>query len=282
MTFDQGGWLVCEVKYDRPIGEVLDELDHAGLANRLRAARQLADDLRPRSAGGRGARARARRPGVALGPASRRPRSISGAPADRPRREALEKALGSEPNPRVRRASRSRSARRICRRSDAALRKAIETDRAEDVIGAAEISLGRIGGSGDEGLSDRSSSRASSRWWDSIRVGAVQGLGKLEDPSLATVFSGYTDPKYVQELRAAAVAGWAAAAPDDPKLAERLRALTSDRNRSIREDAVEASRRAAPRVRSARFCGRSRATRIPTIARFATEGVEETEKFVKR
>src|SRR5206468_5946200 len=45
VTFDKGGWLVGEVKYTRPIGEALDELDHGDLAARLRAARQLADDF---------------------------------------------------------------------------------------------------------------------------------------------------------------------------------------------------------------------------------------------
>ncbi|MFY9550112.1 MAG: M1 family metallopeptidase, partial [Thermoanaerobaculia bacterium] len=46
VTFDKGGWLVCEVKYDRPIAEVLAEVSGADLAGRLRAVRQLADDFR--------------------------------------------------------------------------------------------------------------------------------------------------------------------------------------------------------------------------------------------
>ena len=33
-----------------------------------------------------------------------------------------------------------------------------------------------------------------SRWWDSVRLGALLGLGKLGDPSLATTFSKYTAP----------------------------------------------------------------------------------------
>ena len=106
------------------------------------------------------------------------------------------------------------------------------------MIGAAEISLGRLGAPGTKDYLTRQLSRPS-RYWDSIRIGALVGLGKLEDPALVPLFDSYLDPKYVQEVRAAAVAGWTAAAPDDPKLAERLRVLTNDRNRQIRENAVE-------------------------------------------
>ncbi len=45
VTFDKGGWLVCEVKYPRPIEDVLAELSGADLAGKLRAARQLAEDF---------------------------------------------------------------------------------------------------------------------------------------------------------------------------------------------------------------------------------------------
>ena len=106
------------------------------------------------------------------------------------------------------------------------------------MIGAAEISLGRLGAAGTKEYLTRQLSRPS-RYWDSIRIGALVGLGKLEDPALVPLFDSYLDPKYVQEVRGAAVAGWTAAAPDDPKLAERLRVLTNDRNRQIRENAVE-------------------------------------------
>ena len=45
VTFDKGGWLVCEVRYERSIEEVFDELAAGDLAARLRAARQLGDDF---------------------------------------------------------------------------------------------------------------------------------------------------------------------------------------------------------------------------------------------
>ncbi len=53
-----------------------------------------------------------------------------------------------------------------------------------------------------------------SRWWDSVRLGALIGLGKLGDPSLAATFAKYTAPGYVQDVRIAALNGWLAAAPE--------------------------------------------------------------------
>src|SRR5689334_16616339 len=237
VTFDKGGWLVAEVKYDRPIGEVLDELEGGDLAARLRAARQLADDY------GRDARAVAALARVLADPAShwglKQEAALDlgragGADAAR----ALEKALASDANPRVRRAVAIGLGECGQASSAAALRRAIESDRAEAVIGASAISLGRLGGAGTKDYLVRQLSRPS-RWWDSIRVSALTGLGKLRDASLAPVFAPYTDAQYVQDVRAAAVAAWADAAPDDPKLAEALRRLSSDRNRTIRVDAVK-------------------------------------------
>ena len=109
----------------------------------------------------------------------------------------------------------------------------------------------------------------------------MAGLGKLRDASLASVFAPYTDAQYVNDVRAAAVAAWADSAPDDPKLAEALRRLTSDRNRTIREDAVK--RLGALHHESDLPLLRELAgDPDPTIAFFAKEGVEDTEKFVKK
>jgi HEAT repeat protein len=279
VTFDEGGWLVGEVKYDRPIGEVLDELDHAGLANRLRAARQLADDF------GRDPTAVAALARTLADPAThwglKQEAALDlgragGADAAR----ALEKALASDANPRVRRAVAIGLGECGQASSAAALRRAIESDRAEDVIGASAISLGRLGGAGSKDYLVRQLSRPS-RWWDSIRVSALMGLGKLRDASLAPVFAPYTDAQYVQDVRAAAVAAWADAAADDPRLAEALRRLSSDRNRTIRVDAVKrlgALHHEADLPLLRELAGDP----DPTIAFFANEGVEGTEKFLRK
>ena len=279
VTFDKGGWLVCEVRYERPVGEVLDELGRGDLAARLRAARQLADDF------GRDPRAAAALARVLADPAAhwglKQEAALDlgragGAEAAR----ALEKALSTEPNPRVRRAVALGLGACGEASSAAALKRAIETDRAEDVIGASEISLGRLGAPGAKDYLVKQLPR-SSRWFDGIRVAALMGLGKLEDPALAPVFESYTAANYVQDVRAAAVAGWAAAAPDDPKLAERLRQFTSDRNRAIREDAVK--RLGALHHESDLALLRELSTDPdPTVAEFARSAIEGIEGFTMK
>ena len=279
VTFDKGGWLVCEVKYERPIGEVLDELDHGDLAARLRAARQLADDY------GRDPRAVAALSRVLADPSShwglKQEAALDlGRAGGAASARTLEKALAGDADPRVRRAVAIGLGTCGEPSSSAALRRAVESDRAEDVVGASAIALGRLGAPGTKEYLAKQLSR-DSRWWDSIRVSAVTGLGKLEDPSLAATFAGYTDPKYVQELRSAALAGWSAAAPDDPRLAARLRELTADRNRTIREDAVKGLA-ALHHESDLALLRELEGDPDPTIAQFAKEGAEETEKFVKK
>jgi aminopeptidase N len=279
VTFDKGGWLVAEVKYDRPIGEVLDELDHGDLAARLRAARQLADDY------GRDSRAVAALARLLADPAThwglKQEAALDlGRAGGSAAAQALEKGLSSEANPRVRRAVALALGGFGDESAAAALRHAVETDKAEDVVGASAISLGRIGGAGTKEFLVRQLSR-DSRWFDSIRVSAVTGLGKLEDPSLAGTFAGYVDPKYVQDLRSAAIAAWAAASPDDPKLAEALRTMTSDRNRSIRENAIK-KLAALHHESDLALLRELEADPDPSIAYFAKSGVEETEGFLKK
>ena len=149
----------------------------------------------------------------------------------------MTKALAAS-DPRVRRAAALALGNAGEASASDALRRAVESDRAEDVVAAAEISLGRLQAPGTKEYLMRQLARES-RWWDSVRLGALLGLGKLGDPSLATTFSKYTAPGYVQDVRIAALNGWLAVAPNDPNLAANLRTLTADRNRSVRLAAIQ-------------------------------------------
>ncbi|MGH9366149.1 MAG: M1 family aminopeptidase, partial [Thermoanaerobaculia bacterium] len=235
VTFDKGGWLVCEIKYERLIEEVLEELAKGDLAARLRAARQLADDF------GREPRAVAALERVLQNPAAhwglRQEAAVNlGRAGGDAASQALAKGL-SDRDRRVRRAAAVALGECGAASSAAALRKAVESDAAEDVAAAAAISLGRLGSPGTKEFLTRQLSRES-RWWDSIRLGALTGLARLRDASLAGTFEAFVDPKHRQAVRMAALDGWRGAAPDDPRLAERLREFTSDRNRQVREEAI--------------------------------------------
>ena len=278
VTFDKGGWLVCEVNQARPIGEVLEEFAHGDLAARLRAARQLGQDF------ARDPQAAAALSRTLADPAAhwglRQESAMDlGTIGGEPALAALEKAL-TDGDRRVRRAAALALGGTGSAAAAGSLRRAIETDSAEDVVAAAEISVGRLDVAGARDLLRKQLSRRS-RYWDSIRIGALIGLGKIADASLASLFDPYTDPKYCQQVRAAAIEGWAKSAPDDASLAGRLRQFTSDRNRQIREDAIQ------------RLAGLHHESDLPLfrklsmdpdpdIAQFGRDGVEEIEAFLAK
>ena len=283
VTFDKGGWLVCEVKYDRPIGEVLDELDHGDLA--AACVRRASSPTTSAATRERWRRSRA----LLADPATHWGLKQEAA-LDLGRAGGARRGAGPREGPDVG-ASRTRACAApsalglgACGEasSAAALRRAIETRprggrhrRLRDLPRAASA----VPGTKDYLV--RQLSR-SSRWCDSIRVSALMGLGKLRGPvARRRCSTAYTDAKYVQDVRAAAVAAWASAAPDDPKLAERLRQLTSDRNRSIREDAVKRLG-ALHHESDLPLLRELEGDPDPTIAQFAREGVEGTEAFVKK
>ena len=275
VTFDKGGWLVCETRYERPIEEVLDELARGDLAAKLRSARQLADDFPrdPRTAPALAAvladasahwglrQEAALDLGAAGGESAARELTKALADHDRRIRRAAVIALG---------ASGSESAA-------PALRRAIESDAAEDVVAAAEIALATRRAPGTKDFLTRQLSRTS-RWWDVVRYGAVAGLAKLRDPSLVPTFAAATDAKNNQDVRLAALDGWRDAAPDDPKLAARLRELASDRNRQVRESAIQ---RLAERHHGEDrvLFGGLASDPDPTIAEYGREAIDDLDAF---
>ena len=103
----------------------------------------------------------------------------------------------------------------------------------------AAAGVGKLRGSGARVFLERQLPRPSA-WWDAIQLGVVQGLAALQDPGLAPVFERYVDPRYSRQLRQAALQGWVASAPDDPRLPVRLRELARDRNLVIRDAALNA------------------------------------------
>jgi HEAT repeat protein len=112
-----------------------------------------------------------------------------------------------------------------------------------------------------------------------VRLGALLGLGKLGDPSLAATFARYTAPGYVQEVRLAALNGWEAAGPEDPKLAAALRDLTSDRNRSVRLAAIQKLGK-LHRTGDRPLLEALAKDPDPNVVQFANDGLEELDGFV--
>jgi aminopeptidase N len=277
VVFDRGGWLVAEVHVARGLDEVRHILDRGSLAQKLRAARQLATDF-PRRPETPHVLARVladetahwglrQEAAIDLG-------TVGGAGAV----EALARGL-KDPDRRVRRSTAVALGNTRGEAAAAALQKAIETDDAEDVVAAAAASLGRSHAPGARKVLLAQLDR-SSRWWDAIRVGALTGLAELEDSSLAPTFSEWTGPDHGEDLRRAALDGWVRAAPDDPALAVRLRELGSDLNRNVRLDAL-AKLGQLHRADDLAFLREVAAEDDdPDIARVARDAAETIESFV--
>jgi aminopeptidase N len=237
VTFDKGGWAVAEVRFPRTLAELRAQLEGGGLAEQLRAARQLAvdhasapeavaelaRDLASTSAHWGLRQEAALDLGRMHAPGTVEPLVAAAGDADRRVRRAAAVALADVGGP----------------RAAATLRRLVESDPAEDVAGAAAFSLGRMGGPDAAAFLKRQLAR-DSHWWDVIRLGALLGLGQVADPGLAPELSRFTDERWPRPVRVAALQGWLRAAPDDPALGPRLRELARDRNRSVRQAALQA------------------------------------------
>ncbi len=279
VAFDKGGWLVAEVAHARPLKEVLAQLARGGVSEELRAARELEEDY-PRRLEATAALARmVADPKAYWGLRQEAARGL-GAMGGETARTALLGAL-RDPDARVRRAGALALGEAGGRGSVDALRRAVETDQAEDVAAVAARSLGRLHASGAAEFLKAQLARES-RWWGAIRLGALLGLAELEDPGLVPVFRAYAEPSQVREVRVAALESWARIAPADPALNSRLRELASDRNMAVREAAI-AKLGEMHRVEDLAFLRDFAARELdPDLAEEARSRAEEIEAFVKK
>jgi HEAT repeat protein len=77
------------------------------------------------------------------------------------------------------------------------------------------------------------------RYHDIFRLAALQGLAELEDPALVETFAAHVGPDFSQDVRLAAVDGWARAAPQDPALSRALQTIAGDPDYTLRGSAIE-------------------------------------------
>jgi aminopeptidase N len=279
VVFDKGNWIVGEIRFERPLEERVYLLEHGELAERLRAARQIVQE-HPRRPETTTALARVIADKKAHWGIRQEAAQGLGAVGGVAAVSALVKA-GVDPDPRLRRAAAFGLGAAGGPEAEATLRKLVQIDTAEDVVATAAYNLGRMRAAGSVEFL-KAQLRRDSRWWEAIRTGALMGLAEREDPALAAVFATYVDPGFPRSLRVAALTGWHRAAPGDPALAARLRELTEDRNRNVRQAALEklgTLHRAEdlPFLRALVM-----AEPDPSLAHTAREALEEIEAFLPK
>ncbi|MBK5257781.1 MAG: HEAT repeat domain-containing protein [Vicinamibacteria bacterium] len=231
VVFDKGGWLVADVRFDRSLDEWLYQLAHGGLAEQLRAARQLGQEFRHRREAVSALVDELADKNAHWGLRQEAARGL-GLIGDESAAKALIGAL-RDPDRRVRRGVAVALAGGAGgRETDEALKAAVTGDPAEDVVAATAASLGKRQASGAREFLAAQVERGS-RWWDVIRAGALTGLSEFEDASMVATFARHVDATENIDVRLAALKGWARAAPEDRALAGRLRDFTRDPNRSM-------------------------------------------------
>ncbi len=236
VVVDKGNWLIADIHQEQRVEELVYQLQHGDLAAALRAARQLANDYgRDRVAIDALAEVLADRDAhwgirqeaaLDLG-------DMGGTVAV----AALVSAL-DDSNSRVRRAVAIGLGHAGTKASAEALEKAIRTDSAEEVIGAAAIALGKMRAPSAKATLVAQLDR-DSRYYDVIRHSALTGLAELEDESLAPLFARYVDASFNHDVRTAAIEGWASAVPYDAALQRTLRELANDPDFGLRGTALE-------------------------------------------
>lgn len=276
VTVDRGNWLVADIQQQRSLDETVHALTRGDLAAALRAARQLAGE-HPRSP-------------VAVA-------AMASVLSDRDRHWGLrqEAALGlgdmgsegtvnalirsmADPDPRIRRAVALGLGRAGGERAAAALKDAVTIDPDEEVAGAAAWSLGALHVPGAAALLVRQLDRPSA-YYDYRRISALAGLAELEDPALAGTFTRYTDSRYLRETRLIALEGWIRAAPGDPALPGRLRAMARDDDPELRASAL-AHLGSLHRVEDLPFLeGYAAGEADPNLAKAAREAAELIRRF---
>ena len=236
VVVDKGNWLIADIHQEQRAEELVYQLRHGDLAAALRAARQLANDY------SRDTLAIEALADVLADPKAhwgfRQEAALDlGAMGGTAAVAALISAL-DDPNSRVRRAVAIGLGRAGGETSAKALEKAINSDSAEEVIGAAAIALGKMRAPSATAVLVAQLDR-DSRYYDVIRHSALTGLAELEDESLAPLFARYVDESFNHDVRTAAIEGWARAAPYDATLQHVLRELANDPDFGIRGTALE-------------------------------------------
>jgi len=236
VVVDKGNWLIAEIHQDQSAEELIYLLEQGELAAALRAMQQLAQDYGREPQAVKALIEVLGDGGVHWGlrqEAALNLGTMGGAAAV----AALKSGL-ADPNSRIRRAVAIGLGRAGGEASAKALEKAITSDSAEEVIGAAAIALGNMRAPSAKAVLTAQLDRES-RYYDVIRQSAITGLAELEDESLAPLFARYVDSRFSHKLRGAAIEAWVHAAPQDETLQSALRKLANDPDPQIRGIALK-------------------------------------------
>ena len=206
VVFDKGGWLVSETRQERPLEEALRQLAGGGLAEKLRAARESRERFPRRPEAVAALAAILADPARALGapPGGGRRTSDAWAESRRWRRSSARRA---DPDPRARRAVAHGLAAAGGAAADAALRRMVETDAAEDVVAVAAAGVGTLRRAGRPRVPRAPARRARRRGGTPSSSAWSRAWPTWRTPPSAPVFERYVDPRVLAHAPAGRARG---------------------------------------------------------------------------
>lgn len=117
------------------------------------------------------------------------------------------------------------------------LEKTIRSDRQNDVVATAIVSLAKVAGKEAITFIRRHMNRPA--WYDEVTIAAMEAFEEIAEASLAKDISPYAGEKYNQDVRRAALRAWKSCAPDDPDLHATLLEMLDSAPHAIKLAAVE-------------------------------------------
>jgi len=217
VSFDGGGELVAELKFDKKINELLYQTKHDELPGQIWALRQLAERYPHRAETAQviseilagdafwGLKAEA-----VLQSGSLRTPSAG---------QIITSAL-QNPEYRIRKAAVLAIADFGGSEAAEALMSVIEHDSHSDVVGTAIVVLAKTDPDVDIDFIRRQMKRPA--WYSEITIACMNAFGILGQENLVYEIKPFTTEEYNQQLRMAALEAWESCAPGDPELHKAL------------------------------------------------------------
>jgi len=235
VSFDGEGDLVAEVVFEKPLDELVYQARHDALPGRLRALEQMAERF-PGFPATRAALAAALSEDPFWGARAEAARLLG---TVRDAGDLVETALAAG-DARVRKGA-VLALRAIGPTAAARLRQVVESDPDTTVAATALVALAHADPALEASYLERQAERPA--WNEVLRQGAVVAAKELARADLVPLCRSSAAPAHNQHVRAAALAAWEAAAPDDPDLAATLLELAQGPIRQLRLYALEAAGR---------------------------------------
>jgi aminopeptidase N len=233
VSFDGEGDLVAEVRFPKPIDELIYQAQNDALPGRLCAVSELAWKFptHPQTVSTLSALITGNAFWGLKAEAAYQLGAVRTPPAER----VLAQVLKST-DYRVRKAAVLALPKFSPAGAEQKLKEVIKTDKQNDVVAAAILALARTNPQTDAEFVKQQLTRKS--WNDEIIIGCLRAFGEMKNPTLAPVIKKYVGEAYNQEVRIAAISAWESCTPEDKELHSALIELTQSPVYALQQSAI--------------------------------------------